>query len=100
MIRRRHVFYVEGYDPRGAEGYYDLFRRSWKRCRGAWHFGGALGELVLDSDLIAHWDVEAAGPNWRVATRYEFLRLEGDHRCQHGGADVATDSARAGVGGR
>jgi hypothetical protein len=77
VIRRRHVFYVEGYDPRGAEGYYDLFRRSWKRCRGAWHFRGELGELALDSDLIAHWDVEATGPNWRVATRYEFLRLEG-----------------------
>ena len=77
MIRRRHVFYVEGYDPRGAEGYHDLFRRSWKRCRGAWHFGGELGELRLNSDLIAHWDIEAAGPNWRVITRYEFLRLEG-----------------------
>jgi hypothetical protein len=77
MIARRHVFYVEGYDPRGAEGYYDIFRRSWKRCRGVWHFEGKLGELALDSDLIAHWDIEAAGPNWRVATRYEFLRLEG-----------------------
>jgi hypothetical protein len=77
VTRRRHVFYVEGYDPRGAEGYYDIFRRSWKRCRGVWHFEGKLGELELDSDLIAHWDVEAAGPNWRVATRYEFLRLEG-----------------------
>jgi len=75
--RRRHVFYVEGYDPRGAEGYYDIFRRSWKRCGGVWHFKGELGELELDSDLIAHWDVKAAGPNWRVATRYEFLRLEG-----------------------
>ncbi|HEY3643688.1 MAG TPA: hypothetical protein VGL31_21510 [Xanthobacteraceae bacterium] len=76
VIRRRHVFYVAGYDPRGAAGYYDLFRRSWKRCRGVWHFAGTLGELELDSDLIAHWDIEAAGPNWRVATRYEFLRLE------------------------
>jgi hypothetical protein len=77
VIRRRHVFYVEGYDPRGAEGYYDIFRRSWNRCRGVWHFEGELGKLELDSDLIAHWDLEAAGPNWRVATRYEFLRLEG-----------------------
>jgi hypothetical protein len=77
VIRRRHVFYVEGYDPRGAEGYYDIFRRSWNRCRGVWHFEGKLGKLELDSDLIAHWDVEAAGPNWQVATRYEFLRLEG-----------------------
>jgi hypothetical protein len=76
-IRRRHVFYVEGYDPRGAEGYYDIFRRSWKRCCGVWHFAGKLGELVLDSELLAHWDIETAGPNWQVATRYEFLRLEG-----------------------
>jgi hypothetical protein len=77
VIRRRHVFYVEGYDPRGAEGYYDLFQRSWKRCRRVWQFEGKLGQLELDSGLIAHWDIEAAGPNWRVATRYEFLRLEG-----------------------
>jgi hypothetical protein len=75
--RRRHVFYVEGYDPRGAEGYFDLFQRSWNRCRRVWNFEGKLGELALDSELIAHWDVEAAGPNWRATTRYEFLRLEG-----------------------
>jgi hypothetical protein len=77
VIRRRHVFYVEGYDPRGAVGYYDIFQRSWKRCRSVWNFEGKLGELTLDSELIAHWDIEAAGPNWQVATRYEFLRLEG-----------------------
>ncbi len=77
VIRRRHVFYVAGYEPRGAAGYHDLFRRAWNRCRRVWHFEGKLGEVKLDSDLIAHWDIEAAGPNWQVATRYEFLRLEG-----------------------
>jgi hypothetical protein len=75
--RRRHVFYVEGYDPRGAEGYFDLLARSWNRCRRVWQFEGKLGELSLDSELIAHWDIEAAGPNWHATTRYEFLRLEG-----------------------
>jgi hypothetical protein len=30
VIRRRHVFYVAGYDPRGATRYYDLFR---PQCR-------------------------------------------------------------------
>jgi hypothetical protein len=76
MIRRRHVFYVEGYDPQGAEGYYDLFRRSWKRFRGVWNCETRLGELSIDSDEVAHWDIEMSGPNWHVATRYEFLRLE------------------------
>ena len=35
-----------------------------------------LGELALDSQDFAHWDVEAAGPNWEVVTRYDFLRQE------------------------
>src|SRR5262249_29806396 len=33
--------------------------------------------LELDSELLAHWNIETAGSNWRVSTRYEFLRLEG-----------------------
>jgi hypothetical protein len=77
VIRRRHEFYVEGYDPQGAVGYYDLFRRAFERSRKTWGFGGKLGDLVLDSDLTAHWDIETSGPNWRTVTRYEFLRLEG-----------------------
>ena len=78
--RRRHVFYVEGYDPQGAEGYYRLFRREWKRFLTSWPLEAKLGELVIDSDEVAHWNVEAAGPNWKVDTRYEFLRLEGPLR--------------------
>ena len=32
--------------------------------------------MQIDSDDFAHWDVEAAGPNWQVSTRYDFLRQE------------------------
>jgi hypothetical protein len=76
VIRRRHVIYVEGYDPQGAEGYHNLFARSWNRFLKNWGFQARLGELELESQDFAHWDVEAAGPNWRVATRYDFLRQE------------------------
>lgn len=76
MIRRRHVIYVEGYDPQGAEGYYSLFERAWKRFLKIWPVKGRLGLLELDSQDFAHWDVEASGPNWQVATRYDFLRQE------------------------
>jgi len=31
LVRRRHVLYVEGYDPQGAEGYHNLFSRSFRR---------------------------------------------------------------------
>jgi hypothetical protein len=76
LIRRRHVIYVEGYDPQGAEGYYSLFERAWKRFLKIWPVKGRLGALVLDSQDFAHWDLEASGPNWQVATRYDFLRQE------------------------
>lgn len=76
MIRRRHVFYVEGYDPQGAEGYYGIFQRAWKRFRKIWPIRLDIGPLHLDSELQAHWDIEASGPNWQVSTRYEFLRQE------------------------
>jgi hypothetical protein len=76
MIRRRHVIYVEGYDPQGAEGYYNLFQRSLKRFLTNWPLKTKVSELEIDSDDFAHWDIEAAGPNWRVKTRYDFLRQE------------------------
>jgi hypothetical protein len=76
VIRRRHVIYVEGYDPQGAEGYYRLFERSWKRFLKIWPVEARLGKLELDSENFAHWEIEAAGPNWRVASRYDFLRQE------------------------
>jgi hypothetical protein len=76
VIRRRHVLYVEGYDPQGAEGYYKLFRRSWTRVLKLWPMQAKLGALQIDSDEFAHWDIEASGPNWRTETRYDFLRQE------------------------
>ena len=76
MIRRRHIIYVEGYDPQGAEGYYGLFEYSWRRFLKVWPLKTRLSPLKIDSQDFAHWDVEASGPNWQVATRYEFLRQE------------------------
>lgn len=67
---------MEGYDPQGAEGYYRLFRRELNRFRKLWSVEAHLSDLQLDSERIAHWTIEARGPNWQVNTYYEFLRLE------------------------
>ena len=94
VIGRRHVIYVEGWDPQGAEGYYRLFERSVKRFRATWTIEARLGELQLDSQAFAHWDIETSGPNWRVATRYDFLRQEHFIR-----ANMATIYHPAGIHG-
>jgi hypothetical protein len=80
LIRRRHVFFVEGYDPQGADGYYRMFAREWKRFGPTWGVRGDLGKPEIDSEEFAHWTIETAAPNWQVAVRYEFLRLEGPIR--------------------
>ena len=76
MIGRRHIFYVEGYDPRGAEGYHRLFARELARFVKTWGVEANLSELVLDDDDIAHWSVATKAPNWQTVTRYEFVRFE------------------------
>jgi hypothetical protein len=76
LIARRHVIYVSGYDPQGAEGYYQLFACSWKRFLTMWPLVTKLGPLNLDSEEFAHWTIETAGPNWQVSTHYDFLRQE------------------------
>ncbi len=76
VIRRRHVFYVCGYDPQGAAGYYRLFKRELERFGRLWPVRTKLSELAIDSDDLAHWNIGVAGPNWNVDVRYEFLRLE------------------------
>jgi hypothetical protein len=76
LIRRRHVFYVEGYDPRGAEGYHRLFARELARFVATWGVEASLSELAVDSEDVAHWDVETKAANWQASTRYEFVRFE------------------------
>ena len=76
QIRRRRVFFIEGYEPKGADGFHRMFRREWNRFRANWGVTGKVHGVHFESGDIASWDVETAGPNWHVTTRYEFLRLE------------------------
>jgi pimeloyl-ACP methyl ester carboxylesterase len=75
-VRRRHVLYVEGYDPRGAETYYQLFQGSRDRFRKAWSVEQTLAPFEIDSDDFAHWSLSTKSASWQVTTRYDFLRLE------------------------
>ena len=65
---------------------------------GIWPLKARLGELQIDSQDFAHWDIEASGPNWQVSTRYEFLRQEHIIRANMARAAAAAGSARARLG--
>lgn len=77
-VRRRHVIYVSGYDPRGAQSFFDLLRRTCERFGRLWPIAATL-HAVEDSEEFARWQLDlrgAAGTDWQVATRYDFLRME------------------------
>jgi len=75
-VQRRHVIYVSGYDPRGAQGYFDLFRRTCQRFERLWPVSARLKPIEIASEDFAHWGVALYGPNWRTVTHCDFLRLE------------------------
>ena len=93
-VRHRHVIYAEGYDPRGAEGFYRLFQRECDRFGREWPVSLALEPLGLDFDHLAHWRVTVRAANWEVVTHYDFLRLERFIRSDMA-APMSTFTARA-----
>jgi hypothetical protein len=75
-IRRRHVIYVSGYDPRGAQSFFDLLRRTCERFAKLWPIAATLHAADMAADDIARWQLDLRGAGWQVATRYDFLRME------------------------
>lgn len=75
-IRRRHVIYVEGFDPIGAKGYFTLFRRTCEQFQHLWPASLTLQPLEVDSEDFAHWRIDVRGSSWQCETHYDFLRLE------------------------
>lgn len=77
QVRRRHVIYVQGYDPRGLPEYYRMFRREFRRTCELYGLTGHIGRIENDSErFTTHWDVVTGGDGWQVDTRYQFLRWD------------------------
>ena len=75
-VRRRHVIYVGGYEPRGARGYYKLFQRECDRFQRVWPVALTIQPGEFDSEDFARWLVGVRTSDWQVSTTYDFLRLE------------------------
>jgi hypothetical protein len=75
-VRRRHVVYIAGYEPRGARGYYKLFERECDRFQRVWPVALTLRPGDFDTGDFARWRIDAQASNWQVSTAYDFLRLD------------------------
>lgn len=73
-VGRRHVFFLAGFDPMPVEGHLRIFQRELKRFAAVWGVATrCLDETPVPTPTGAMWRVEAAGPNWETAARFELL---------------------------
>jgi len=72
---KRLVFHVGGYDPTTPERIRARFIRELRRFERTWSVKASVSELELDADKLA-WDIETSGANWRVDTRFRFVRWD------------------------
>jgi len=90
VIRRRQVFYVPGYDPRGVAPYYRLFRSELRRhaeMRGLRAATGRLEKPPDDAPWLRRWRATRAAPAATVEAIVDFC----------GWDDLIEDEARLGL---
>jgi pimeloyl-ACP methyl ester carboxylesterase len=79
-VRRRHVIYVQGYDPRGLAEYYRMFRGEYRKFCALYGLTGTIGKIAksekTDDPFTTTWPLATSGAGWQVDTTYEFLRWD------------------------
>lgn len=75
-VRKRCVFYLSGFDPKGASHYHALYRDEAVRQAEVSGLRVTVGRRQKSAEGNAFWDISAAAPEGPVETRYEFLRWD------------------------
>ena len=76
-VRRRHVIYVQGYDPRGLAPYYRMFRTELRKFAALYGLDSTISRpKSAPYGVMASWAIETSGPDWQTRTAYDFLRFE------------------------
>lgn len=77
QIKRRHIVYVQGYDPRGLAQYYRMFRTELRKFLALYGLKADVTRPGLsDDNARARWMISTEGDDWKVETTYDFLRWE------------------------
>ncbi|CAN5218073.1 hypothetical protein BH10PSE7_BH10PSE7_04560 [soil metagenome] len=75
-VRRRHVFYMSGYDPKGAAWYYQTFATEAAKQASVSGYSIAVGARTRSGRHIARWPVQYDGEDGQTETVYDFLKWD------------------------
>lgn len=73
-VRRRHVFFIAGFDPMAVDGHHRIFVRELKRFGSVWNVRThCRDDAPVPSQTGGFWRTEADTPNWHTETTFENL---------------------------
>jgi len=75
-IKKRHVFYLSGFDPRGASFYHRVFKEEAQKQSHINKIKVKTGARRKHSQYSQAWQIEAQDEGQSVSTQYEFLRWD------------------------
>jgi hypothetical protein len=75
-VRKRCVFYLSGFDPKGAAHYHALYRDEAAAQAKVSGLELMIGRRQKSAESNAFWEISAATAEDPVETRYEFLRWD------------------------
>ena len=75
-VRRRTVFYIGGFDPKGAAHYHALYKDEAAKQAEVSGLTINVGKRQKSALGNAFWQLEAPGPDGAVQSRYEVMRWD------------------------
>ena len=76
-VWRRHVFFISGFDPKGASHYYALYQAQALKQSAVSGMTVQVGPRRREPDGSSSWTASAVSPEARACeTRYEFVRWD------------------------
>ena len=76
VVRRRKIFYISGFDPRGAAFYHKLFCEEAEKQSLVSAHALKVGRRRRDGPLCEHWEVTGHFSGQEVRNDYVFLRWD------------------------
>jgi hypothetical protein len=75
-VKRRRVFYVSGFDPKGPAWYYELFAAEAPKQATVGGYELKVGERGRAGKFVARWTLDCSKDGQRTETVYDFLRWD------------------------
>lgn len=73
QVRKRIVYYLSGFDPRGVRYYYGLYKEHARKQAGINGMDYSVGARKKISRHLYEWTVETMDAGTKVETRYRFM---------------------------